>query len=118
MSTHDPSNTDRLRQVPRQAPQAADRPQSLQAGEPADGGMAEVDLGPADTAWWEVPLPCCFDCRGDLRWCEAGYVPGTRRCRNCGALFNVINTADGRVRLQRETLYQPHPGRLVDPHDP
>lgn len=66
----------------------------------------EVDLGPAETAWWEVPLPCCFDCRGRLEWCEADALPGTRRCVNCGAVFNVVSTSDGRVRLRREQLYQ------------
>lgn len=40
----------------------------------------EIPAGPVTWAWWEVPLPPCPDCGGDLVWWEAGYVPGTRRC--------------------------------------
>jgi len=39
-----------------------------------------IDAGPITGAWWEVPLPRCPDCGGDLVWYEAGYVPGTRKC--------------------------------------
>lgn len=43
--------------------------------------MMQIDMGPLlGRAWWEVPLPACPDCGGDLVWYEAGYVPGTRKC--------------------------------------
>jgi hypothetical protein len=75
-------------------------------------------------AWYEVALPACPDCGGDLVWWEAGYAPGTRRCLGrsigtrggqpayredggCGSLFSV-QCCDGRVWLQRER------GSLVD----
>lgn len=46
-----------------------------------DDGLA-IDMGALQPkqAWWEVPLPPCPDCGGDLVWYEAGYVPGTRKC--------------------------------------
>ena len=36
-----------------------------------------IELGALreDQAWWEVPLPPCPDCGGDLVWHEAGYTP-------------------------------------------
>ena len=69
-----------------------------------------VDMGPITGAWWEVPLPACPDCGGDLVWWEADYVPGTRKCvgqplgkelngqplydsdGGCGSLFSVQTT--------------------------
>ncbi len=74
--------------------------------DPLESRCGDVDLGPAQTAWWEVPLPCCFDCKGRLEWGAADQVPGTRRCVSCGAVFNVVSTSDGRVRLRRESLYR------------
>lgn len=68
-------------------------------------------------AWWEMPLPHCPDCDGDLVWWENGYVPGTRRCigkmknghydlqGGCGSLFSVQTAAKGRVFLRRERMY-------------
>lgn len=50
---------------------------------------AEIIAGPITDAWWDVPLPPCPDCGGDLVWHEAGYVPGTRICMGCGSLFSV-----------------------------
>lgn len=71
--------------------------------------QADVSLpasAPAPCAWWDVPLPPCPDCGGELVWFEAGYVPGTRRCMGppvggtddapsyeldggCGSMFSV-----------------------------
>ena len=48
-----------------------------------------------------VPLP---DCKGDLEWFEAGYVPGTRRCSTCCSLFSV-QCGNGAVWLRWERLY-------------
>lgn len=68
--------------------------------------------GQITEAWWAVPLPPCPDCGGDLGWCEAGMVPGARKCLGkpthhsdegepyydpeggCGSLFTV-ETEDG-----------------------
>ncbi len=55
-------------------------------------------------AWYEVPLPPCPDCGGDLLWWEAGHVPGTRKCNSCGSLFSV-QTDGGEVYLCREKLF-------------
>lgn len=46
----------------------------------SDDGL-EIDMGEiGQRSWWELPLPPCPDCGGDVVWWEAGYVPGTRRC--------------------------------------
>lgn len=74
-------------------------------------------------AWWDLPLPPCPDCGGDVVWYEAGYVPGTRKCMGrpvdhdvrdgaaiyaqdggCGSLFSV-QTTTRRVTLRRERFY-------------
>ncbi len=70
-----------------------------------DDGLS-LDMGalPAGVAWWEVPLPACPDCGGEVVWWEAGYVPGTRKCLNCGSLFSV-QCAERQVSLRRERLY-------------
>lgn len=70
----------------------------------ADDGLT-IDMPRAqDQPWYDVPLPDCPDCGGDLVWFEAGYVPGTRRCKSCGSMFSVQTDA-GRVYLRRERLY-------------
>jgi len=64
----------------------------------------DLPYGPVTDAWWDVPLPQCPDCGGDVVWWEAGYVPGTRRCvgaplrrgeylpdRGCGSMFVVAS---------------------------
>ena len=71
-----------------------------------------INMGRVTGAWYDVPLPPCPDCGGDLVWWEAGYVPGTghipgtRKCvgqptgksdgrptydpdGGCGSLFSV-----------------------------
>jgi hypothetical protein len=72
----------------------------------ADAPDVEVVAGPVTSYWWDVPLPPCPDCGGDLVWYEAGYVPGARRCMGapisrdehgpayaqdggCGSMFSV-----------------------------
>jgi hypothetical protein len=84
-----------------------------------------TDLGPVPpaTAWWEVQLPPCPDCGGDMVWYEAGHVPGTRRCMGapirrhedsrpiydhdggCGSMFSV-QASGGRVMVRRERFCQ------------
>jgi len=50
----------------------------------------EVDMGPVgDGAWWELTLPPCPDCGGQLEHAEAGWVPGARQCSGCGAMWTV-----------------------------
>ena len=75
-------------------------------GEYADDDGREIDMGaiPERTAWWEIPLPKCPDCGGNVEWFEAGYAPGTRKCLGCGSMFSV-QTADGRALLRRERFY-------------
>jgi hypothetical protein len=87
--------------------------------------MGDIDLGELrNKAWWEVPLPSCPECGGDIIWFEAGYVPGTRKCMGkpikitddqhfpdgkrksynpndgCGAMFSV-SVDNGHVILHR-----------------
>lgn len=54
-----------------------------------EGTPIRIDLGEIDGAWWDVPLPPCPDCDGELEWAEAGHVPGARQCTGCGHLFLV-----------------------------
>lgn len=81
--------------------------------------MERINLGavrPEYRTWWEVPLPQCPECGGDIVWFEAGYVPGTRKCMGapidpsaerpsyhadggCGAFYRVT-TQDGHVYLE------------------
>ena len=78
-----------------------------------DGLQIELGALREDQAWWEVPLPPCPDCAGDLVWYEAGYTPGTRKCMGkptqdgsysadggCGSFFDV-EPEHGQVVLRR-----------------
>jgi hypothetical protein len=92
-------------------------------GQPGDEDDLEIDMGrlQVDQAWWELPLPPCPDCGGDIAWDETEYVAGTRKCLGspidqydddrtysedggCGSIFTV-RTADKRVTLRRERFY-------------
>lgn len=44
------------------------------------------------TAVTDVPCPLCE--QGTVRWYEAGYVPGYRRCDSCFAHFLAKGSAD------------------------
>jgi hypothetical protein len=92
-------------------------------GKLTDDAHWEFDLGqvPPELAWYEVPLPQCPDCGGDLVPWEAAYVPGTWKCvgrsigscdgrptycvdGGCGSIFNV-SSKRGRLTLRREHFY-------------
>jgi hypothetical protein len=92
-------------------------------GQPADEDDLEIDMGrlQLDQAWWQVPLPACPDCGGDIAWDETEYVAGTRKCLGspvdqyedqptyaedggCGSIFSVRTDA-GHVTLRRERFY-------------
>ena len=92
-------------------------------GDLTDDDHWEFDLGevPPETAWYEVPLPRCPDCGGDLAWYEADYGPGTWKCAGkpsgshsgrpthrsaggCGSLFDV-DAKRGRVTLRRKQFH-------------
>lgn len=87
-------------------------------GEYAQDDGLTIDLGTLrpGQAWWEVPLPACPDCGGDIVWYEAGYLPGTRRCmgkRNedgayadggCGSFF-LVETENRHFILTRSRFY-------------
>ncbi len=81
--------------------------QVLIAGQMTDDDELSIDMGtlPTGEAWWEVPLPPCPDCGGQVVWWEAGYVPGTRKCLGCGSLFSV-QCDERHVSLRRERLYR------------
>ena len=49
----------------------------------------DIEMGEFVGSWWDVPLPACPDCGGELFWAEAGHVPGARECETCGSLFSV-----------------------------
>jgi len=68
-----------------------------------DDGL-DVDMGPMDGAWWEVPLPPCPDCGGKVVRYEACCGPATRRCAACGSVFNVCSRAD-HCHLIREQFH-------------
>lgn len=61
----------------------------------------DIDLGPlGEKAWWEVDLPPCPDCGGDIAWFEAGYAPRTRKCLGKPIKVEVIKTeTTGEVSL-------------------
>ena len=97
-------------------------------GETTDDDELTIDMGAIAGAWWDVPLPACPDCGGDVVWYEAGFGPGTRKCmgqpvavvddaaypdgkrrtydeaNSCGSMFSVQTDA-GRASLRRERFY-------------
>jgi len=50
-----------------------------------------------DGAWWEILLPPCPKCGGDLVWYEAGYVPGTRKCMGIPLKDEITSVLDARL---------------------
>ena len=92
-------------------------------GELTHDDFWELDLGqvPPETPWYEVSLPQCPDCGGDLVWDEANHGPGSLKCAGrrigsrdgrptycvdggCGSLFDV-DARRGRVTLQRKQFH-------------
>lgn len=67
-----------------------------------DGLSIEMGSTRAGKAWWEIPLPQCPDCGGDLVWYEAGYVPGTRACKGEPVGGRASNILDVRVPQPRQ----------------
>ena len=62
--------------------------------------MKDIDMGlVGDRALWDIPLPSCPKCGGNLVWFEAGHVPGMRKCKTCRELYLVI-VEDGRALLK------------------
>ena len=84
-----------------------------------DDGLCIEMPRQGDLRWYELLLPPCPDCGGDLVWAEAGYVPGTRKCmgrpvgpgpayeesNGCGSMFSIMTAQGGRVWLRRERFY-------------
>lgn len=85
--------------------------------QPDDGLRVEIAVEPRD--WWSnLQDGDCPDCGGRWVWFEAGYVPGTRKCIECGSLFTVLGAqydedrgesakARGVAVLRRERFYSP-----------
>ena len=92
-------------------------------GELTHDAHGKPDLGdpPPDTEWYEVPLPRCPDCGGDLVSDEDNNGPGSLKCAGrpigsrdgrptycvdagCGSLFDVDARRD-RVTLQRKQFH-------------
>ena len=57
----------------------------------ADGSeVTAADLGPiGHQSLFEIDLPRCPDCGGDLLWVEASHGIGARECAKCGVLFRL-----------------------------
>lgn len=75
------------------------------------GGEESEDdgwTGELPGAGWEFAQAGeCPDCGGKWVWFEAGYVPGTRKCLNCGSMFSVQQARQqgGSWTLRRERFY-------------
>jgi hypothetical protein len=53
--------------------------------------------------WMNLQSGICPDCCGEWVWAEAGYVPGTRKCRQCGSMFSAM--PGRKPTIQRERCY-------------
>lgn len=80
-----------------------------------DGLRVEIPLDPHDY-WANLQAGKCPDCGHQWVWAEAGWVPGTRQCQDCGSLYTVLGARydedDGKSAqarkvavLRRERLY-------------
>ena len=54
-----------------------------------DGLRVEIKTVPNDF-WGNLQSGRCPDCGGEWIWHEAGNVPGTRKCHDCGSYFTVL----------------------------
>lgn len=54
-----------------------------------DAKPVASDMGLIRHSIWDLPLPACPDCGGEVVWAEAGLVPGARECTACGSRFTV-----------------------------
>ena len=83
-------------------------------GEENENDGLSINMGPVNGSWYDISLPPCPDCGGDVVWFEAGYVPGTRKCvgkinnngryaidGGCGSFFSVA-VHDNHVYLERQ----------------
>lgn len=59
----------------------------------------------------DVPCPVCKT--GTIRWCEAGYVPGSRRCDGCGRFFQAHGSLEAGVTLVRDARFDKTRGDLL-----
>lgn len=53
--------------------------------------------------WDDLQTGKCPDCGGTWVWAEAGNVPGTRECTDCGSQFSAMPGRKPTIR--RERLY-------------
>ena len=68
-----------------------------------------------DNDYWasvtDVPCPVCK--AGTVRWCEAGYVPGSRRCDGCGRFFQSHGSIQAGITLVRDARFDHTRGDLI-----
>lgn len=69
----------------------------------ADRNNVSVGIRPG--ACDDGTYPACPDCGGTVVWNEAGHVPGSRVCRDCGSQF-----ADLRYHAQAPGQHMPEKG--------
>jgi hypothetical protein len=74
------------------------------SGEEVSDASKDV-LIPQPTGYDDNQSGECPDCGGTWYWAEAGHVPGTRKCAECGSFFNFKVVA-GRWYLVRERFYR------------
>ena len=61
--------------------------QAMIRGEITEGDGWETMVVPG--GWEQLQTGTCPDCGGTWEWAEAGYVPGARKCRQCGSMFSA-----------------------------
>lgn len=62
---------------------------------PHHDGLVGVGYPPAENYWSAVTdVTCPLQCGGTVRWHEAGFVPGWRRCDTCGQHYCARGTAE------------------------
>lgn len=67
-----------------------------------------IDMGVIGTldSCWDLPLPQCPDCGGEIVWAENGYVPGTRECTKCHSIFAIcVENKPDPVQSEPEDVY-------------
>ena len=68
--------------------------------------------------WDNLQTGTCPDCGGTWVWAEAGSVPGSRVCMQCGSQFNAQPIESGKGLIQRER-YHDYTGEVsyrIKPH--
>lgn len=68
-----------------------------------DDWVIDVACTPHDE-WSNLQTGVCPDCGGTWVWAEAGQVPGTRICMQCGSKLNAQPTGRGKGIVKRQRI--------------